>query len=179
MRPTADSGFDQRIRFEGVSLHDGLERLPCNSVDEALAYLQTRPRGRLAVRGSNGSGKSTLLAALKGRLGVDAFYWPTSDKLAFAFAAVQQNDETDDSDDDAIAEPPETSSGRSSYAGYSSGERQLKSLAEIASNTQARVYLLDEWDANLDAKNRASAEQLVALLAERALVVEISHRDRV
>ena len=67
---------------------------------------------------------------------------------------------------------------RLGIAGYSSGERQLRSLAEIAGNTQARVYLLDEWDANLDAKNRASAEQLVALLAERALVVEISHRDR-
>ncbi len=176
MRPSADSGFDQRIRFEGVALHDGLERLPCSSVDEVLAHLQVRPQGRLAVRGSNGSGKSTLLAALKGRLGVDAFYWPTSDKLAFAFTAHQVSD--DDSDDGA-AELPETSSGRSSYAGFSSGERQLKSLAEIASQTQARVYLLDEWDANLDAKNRASAEQLVATLAARALVVEISHRDRV
>jgi len=41
------------------------------------------------------------------------------------------------------------------------------------------VYLLDEWDANLDAKNRASAEALVAQLAARAVVVEISHRDRV
>ena len=179
MRPTADSGFDQRIRFEGVALHDGLERLPCNSVDEAMGYLQMRPRGRLAVRGSNGSGKSTLLAALKGRLGVDAFYWPTSDKLAFAFAVRQQSDETDDSDEDAVAEPPETSFDQSTYAGFSSGERQLKSLAEIASQTQARVFLLDEWDANLDAKNRASAEQLVAMLAARALVVEISHRDRV
>ena len=131
------------------------------------------------MRGSNGSGKSTLLAALKGRLGVDAFYWPTSDKLAFAFAARQVNDEVDDCDDGAVAVTPETPAGRSTYAGYSSGERQLKSLAEIVSQTQARVYLLDEWDANLDAKNRASAEQLVAMLAARALVVEISHRDRV
>ena len=45
--------------------------------------------------------------------------------------------------------------------------------------TDARVYLLDEWDANLDAKNRAAAEALVASLAARARVVEISHRDRV
>ncbi len=179
MRPTADSGFDQRIRFEGVALHDGLERLSCSSVDDALAHLRARPQGRLAVRGSNGSGKSTLLAALKGRLGVDAFYWPTSDKLAFAFAAGLVAGSVDDTDDSAAADAPETSSGQSTYAGFSSGERQLKSLAEIVSQTQARVYLLDEWDANLDAKNRASAEQLVAMLAARALVVEISHRDRV
>ncbi|WP_296916326.1 hypothetical protein [Polaromonas sp.] len=172
MRPQADTGFDQRIRFDGVALHDGTARLPCASVDEALALVQARPQGRLLVRGSNGSGKSTLLAALKGRLGVEAFYWPTSDKLAFAFAAVRSTDETDD----AVEEAPV---GTGNYAGFSSGERQLRSLAEIASRTQARVYLLDEWDANLDAKNRASAEQLVAALAARALVVEISHRDRV
>ena len=146
-----------------------------------LALVQARPQGRLLVRGSNGSGKSTLLAALKGRLGVDAFYWPTSDKLAFAFAAAQAADEIDDEaggETDATtgeAAPP----GTGAYAGFSSGEKQLKSLAEIASRTQARVYLLDEWDANLDAKNRANAEQLVAALAARALVVEISHRDRV
>jgi ABC-type multidrug transport system fused ATPase/permease subunit len=204
MRPTADSEFDQRIRFEGIALHDGPNRLPCSSVDDAVAHLQARPHGRLAVRGSNGSGKSTLLAALKGRLGVDAFYWPTSDKLAFAFAhgqkapKAEEAEDIDDADDiedldnatvaaaalqpiqpiqpTAQATAPEA---RTTYTGYSSGERQLKSLAEIASNTDARVYLLDEWDANLDAKNRASAEHLVALLAARALVVEISHRDRV
>jgi ABC-type cobalamin/Fe3+-siderophores transport system ATPase subunit len=171
MRPQADAGFDQRIRFDGVALHDGTARLPCASVDDALALVQARPQGRLLVRGSNGSGKSTLLAALKGRLGVDAFYWPTSDKLAFAFAAAQAADEIVD---EAEAAP----AGTGNYAGFSSGEKQLKSLAEIASRTQARVYLLDEWDANLDAKNRASAEQLVATLATRALVVEISPRDR-
>ena len=85
---------------------------------------------------------------------------------------MQAADETDD----AVEEAP---AGTGAYAGFSSGEKQLKSLAEIASRTQARVYLLDEWDANLDAKNRASAEQLVVALAARALVVEISHRDRV
>ncbi|WP_309683723.1 hypothetical protein [Polaromonas sp.] len=172
MRPAADSGFEARIRFAGVALQDGAARLPCASVDEALGHVLARPRGRLLVRGSNGSGKSTLLAALKGRLGVDAFYWPTSDKLAFAFAAGQVADEEDDNGAESGAE----SAG---YGGFSSGERQLQSLTEIAAQTRARVYLLDEWDANLDANNRASAERLVAALAARAVVVEISHRDRV
>ena len=62
---------------------------------------------------------------------------------------------------------------------FSSGERQLKSLQEIADNTHAVVYLLDEWDANLDAKNRSQAESLVEKIAAKALVIEISHRDRV
>jgi ABC-type transport system involved in cytochrome bd biosynthesis fused ATPase/permease subunit len=62
--------------------------------------------------------------------------------------------------------------------GFSTGERQLKSLEEIVNDTAARVYLLDEWDANLDITNKAKAEALVDTLATRARVVEISHRDR-
>ena len=131
-------------------------------LDDALARIQAQPTGRLLVRGSNGSGKSSLLVALKARLGSHAFYWPTSDKLAFAFSCATADD------DDA-----------STASGFSSGERQLKSLQEIVSRTHAAVYMLDEWDANLDSKNRASAEALVAQLAVRAVVVEISHRDRV
>ena len=64
-------------------------------------------------------------------------------------------------------------------AGFSSGERQLKSLEEIVAHTNAPIYLLDEWDANLDPANRATADVLVENLAHRARVVEISHRDRV
>ena len=164
MRPEPDANFDQRIRFDGVALSEGQEAVACTSVDDALARVQAQPTGRLLVRGSNGSGKSTLLVALKARLGPQAFYWPTSDKLAFAFSGAATADDDD---------------GAPSSAGFSSGERQLKSLQEIVSRTHAAVYLLDEWDANLDANNRASAENLVAQLAARAVVVEISHRDRV
>jgi energy-coupling factor transporter ATP-binding protein EcfA2 len=61
--------------------------------------------------------------------------------------------------------------------GFSSGERQLKSLQEIVRFTDASIYLLDEWDANLDPKNRAAANALVEKLASHARVIEISHRD--
>ena len=167
MQPAPDANFDQRMRFDSVALSlsgsHGQEPLACASVDDALAHISAQPQGRLLVRGSNGSGKSTLLVALKARLGSRAFYWPTSDKLAFAFSGRS----LEDGDDRSVA------------SGFSSGERQLKSLQEIVSRTDAAVYLLDEWDANLDARNRASAEALVAALATRAVVVEISHRDRV
>ncbi len=165
MRPAPDANFDQRIRFEGVALHDGQKALACASVDDALAWIRAQPNGRILVRGSNGSGKSSLLVAMKTALASRAYYWPTSDKLAYAFSGSSpafggQDDEP-------------TSNG------FSSGERQLKSLQEIVNRTHVSVYLLDEWDANLDPKNRASAEALVAQLAARAVVVEISHRDRV
>ena len=162
MRPEPDANFDQRIRFDGVTILQGQEAVICNSVDDALARIRAKPTGRLLVRGSNGSGKSSLLVALKARLASQAYYWPTSDKLAFAFSGAANDDDVE-----------------SAASGFSSGERQLKSLQEIVNRTHAAVYLLDEWDANLDAKNRASAEVLVAALAARAVVVEISHRDRV
>ena len=252
MRPAPDAQFEGRIRFEGVTLSQSGVEVACASVDDAMARVQALPTGRLLVRGSNGSGKSTLLVALKARLGSQAFYWPTSDKLAFVFSAAQvgnanagngddnhRSDGTDgiDSDTktgqtdadsswsalDSTLQPDPTSTFPTSTVptstpatstpptstlpthpanhpalhgatgqwlpsgaapapkapGFSSGEKQLKSLQEIVARTDARVYLLDEWDANLDAKNRAAAEALVASLAARARVVEISHRDRV
>ena len=48
---------------------------------------------------------------------------------------------------------------------------------EVIAHTDAAIYLFDEWDANLDAKNRAAANALIEQLASRARVVEISHRD--
>ena len=78
---------------------------------------------------------------------------------------------------DEDGEPIEPS--KTKKTGYSSGERQLRALQEIVRHTDAPIYLLDEWDANLDPSNRAAADALVEELARRARVVEISHRDRV
>ena len=168
MRPEPDAHFDERIRFDGIALSDSHGAVACASVDAAMDRIAFQPTGRLLVRGSNGAGKSTLLVALKARLGSTAFYWPTNDKLSFAFlAGAQLESEGQDETNAPIA------------SGYSSGERQLKCLREILSRTNAAVYLLDEWDANLDSHNRASAEAIVAQLAARAMVIEISHRDRV
>jgi chromosome segregation ATPase len=52
----------------------------------------------------------------------------------------------------------------------------LQSLTEIVQQTRSAVYLLDEWDANLDATNRSKAQALIDTLAARSLVIEISHR---
>ena len=165
MRPAPDVNFDKRIRFDRVALSDEQGLVACATVDDVLGQIKAKSRGRFLVRGSNGSGKSSLLVALKARLGSRAYYWPTSDKLAFALSG--------------SAAPDNDEAGEPVAAGYSSGEKQLKSLQEIVGRTASAVYLLDEWDANLDARNRASAEALVAQLAARAVVVEISHRDRV
>jgi ABC-type bacteriocin/lantibiotic exporter with double-glycine peptidase domain len=170
MRPMPEPGHDERIKFDRLLLREGEEASDTTSVDDALRLVFAKPTGRVTVRGGNGSGKSTLLAALKGALKTRAYYWPTTDRLAFRFVDAMPPEQAE--------QEPVAKGGRRRKRGLSSGERQLRSLQEIVNHTQADVYLFDEWDANLDKKNRAAAEELVEQLAQRARVVEISHRDR-
>ena len=202
MLPPADHAFEQRIEFPRLTWTQSTagadpaapasasaapqQSLAGSDLARIVELIDAQSRGRFSVRGGNGAGKSTLLVALKARLGQRAYYWPTHDRLAFAFAAGQvpasDGDDADDADDaatDGINAPAQPHAPPApDAAGRSSGERQLQALAEIVRVTTARIYLLDEWDANLDAANRLQAERLVNQLAARAVVVEISHRDR-
>jgi ABC-type bacteriocin/lantibiotic exporter with double-glycine peptidase domain len=169
MHPDPDEDFDARMKPDRLVLREGANASSVTSLDHAMALILSQPTGRINVRGPNGAGKSTLLTSLKSAVKSRAYYWPTADRLSFAFSQNQDEIETDE-DGDPL--PPKK-------AGYSSGERQLRALQEIVSHTAAPIYLLDEWDANLDPNNRAAADALVEELARRARVVEISHRDRV
>jgi len=173
-RPPEDPAFAARAKFDRLILKEGDEVRVCGSVEEALRHVMAAPAGRIAVRGGNGSGKSTLLAALKAEIKNRAYYFPTTDRLAFSFAQLRPPPSASDADEDPVEADTAHKGPR---RGFSSGERQLKSLQEIVAWTDASIYLLDEWDANLDATNRATADALVETLARRARVVEISHRD--
>jgi ABC-type bacteriocin/lantibiotic exporter with double-glycine peptidase domain len=173
MRPAADPHFNKRIKFDRLLLRSGDHAKVTHSVEEALRLVDAEPTGRINVRGGNGSGKSTLLAALKAEIKNRAYYWPTTERLAFDFAVRAQLDEPELDEDGEVLQRV-----ADKRPGFSSGERQLKSLQEIVTHTDARIYLLDEWDANLDQANRSAADALVDQLARRARVVEISHRDR-
>jgi ABC-type bacteriocin/lantibiotic exporter with double-glycine peptidase domain len=175
MLPQPDAAFDDRIKFDRLVLREGEHAHVVSSVNDALRIVQARPSGRINIRGGNGTGKSSLLASLKTAMRQRAFYWPASDRLAFKFAGgVVPVDVEGDDDDEAVV----VVDTMEKKLGFSTGERQLKSLEEIVDSTDARVYLLDEWDANLDAANKAKADALIDTLAARARVVEISHRDR-
>jgi hypothetical protein len=175
MLPQPDPEFDQRIHFDRLVLRDGDSANVVSSLGDALRVALARPTGRINVRGGNGSGKSSLLASLKTEMKKRAYYWPTTDRLAFQFTGgvVPVDVEGDDADDVVV-----TADTMDQKLGFSSGERQLKSLQEIVDSTDAEIYLLDEWDANLDDANKVKADALVDALAARARVVEISHRDR-
>jgi ABC-type bacteriocin/lantibiotic exporter with double-glycine peptidase domain len=174
MLPAPDPDFDHRIKFDRLVLREGYHANVVSSVNDALRIVQAQPTGRVNIRGGNGTGKSSLLASLKTELRQRAFYWPASDRLAFGFAGgiVPVDVEGDDDEKIVVAESMDKK------LGFSTGERQLKSLEEIVNDTDARIYLLDEWDANLDAANKVKADALIDALAARARVVEISHRDR-
>ena len=174
MLPDPDPEFDGRIHFDRLVLREGEGANVVSSIGDALRIALAQPTGRVNVRGGNGSGKSSLLAALKTELRRRAYYWPTTDRLAFKFAGGEVPVEVEGDDNDEVVVVADSMDKK---LGYSSGELQLKSLEEIVGSTRADVYLLDEWDANLDTANKAKAEALVDTLAARASVVEISHRD--
>jgi ABC-type multidrug transport system fused ATPase/permease subunit len=175
MLPQPDPAFDDRIKFDRLVLREGEDANVVSSLNDALRIVQARPTGRVNIRGGNGAGKSSLLASLKTEMRRRAFYWPPSDRLAFKFTGgVVPVDVEGDEDDEVIV----VAESMDKKLGFSTGERQLKSLEEIVNATDAQVYLLDEWDANLDVANKVKADALVDALAARARVVEISHRDR-
>jgi ABC-type bacteriocin/lantibiotic exporter with double-glycine peptidase domain len=176
MLPQPDADFDKRIKFDRLVLREGEDANVVSSVGDALRIALAQPTGRINVRGGNGAGKSSLLASLKTEMRKNAYYWPTSDRLAFKFTGGVVPVEVEGDDDDDVVVVAESMDKK---LGFSSGERQLKSLEEIVNSTRAQVYLLDEWDANLDEANKAKADALVDELAARARVIEISHRDRV
>jgi hypothetical protein len=175
MLPQPDADFDKRIKFDRLVLREGDHANVVASLGDAVRIALAQPTGRINVRGGNGAGKSSLLASLKTEMKKRAYYWPTTDRLAFKFTGgVVPVDVEDDDEGETVV----VAESMDKKLGYSSGERQLKSLEEIVDSTDAQVYLLDEWDANLDAANKAKADALVDALAARARVVEISHRDR-
>jgi ABC-type multidrug transport system fused ATPase/permease subunit len=176
MYPDVDPDYEGRIKYDRLILREGEKSQTVGSFDQAMSVIFSRPTGRINVRGANGSGKSTLLTSVKSQIKTGAYYWPTADRLAFQFSLGM---EPEDIEVGEIGDEPKRLTGPGKRPGFSSGERQLRALQEIVRHTDAPVYLLDEWDANLDPNNRAAADALVEELARRARVVEISHRDRV
>ena len=181
MQPAASSAVGERIGFGRLQLKTASGDMACNDLPAAVAAVLGAPVGLVSVRGGNGAGKSSLLIALKAHFRGQAYYLPAHDRLSFSFnTGLPVADMPPEEDADAEAEEPEELNAEElqrEKSAYSSGERQLQVLAEVVAHTERPLYLLDEWDANLDAVNREKALNLVRQLALRARVVEISHRD--
>ena len=183
MQPAASSEPTERIEFGRLALKSEAHEMVCTDLPSATAAILAQTTGLIAVRGANGAGKSSLLIALKAHFAGRAYYLPAHDRLSFAFntqlAELEVNSLPADVEEAEAEEPEELNADEEQRekSAYSSGERQIQVLTEMVSRTDCPIYLLDEWDANLDTVNRQKALEMVRQLAARARVVEISHRD--
>lgn len=116
--------------------------------DGTLEGLTALPAGRFTLRGPNGSGKSSWLMHMKQQLDNEAYYLPAH--IDFPF---EQNIDS-----------------------MSSGQKVAAALREVSAKAGARVYLLDEWDANLDDSSIAEMNHIIDRMAESSCVVEVRHR---
>src|SRR5208282_6820070 len=139
MLPQPDADFDKRIKFDRLVLREGDHANVVASLGDAVRIALAHPTGRINVRGGNGAGKSSLLASLKTEMEKRAYYWPTTDRLAFQFAGGVVPVDVEEDDE---GEPIVVAESMDKKLGFSSGERQLKSLQEIVSSTAAEIYLL-------------------------------------
>lgn len=103
--------------------------------------------GRYLLNGKNGSGKTSLLLLLKAHHGQRAFYLPTRHNLSFRRISMKQ----------------------------STGQQVKSILNELALLVSVPIILLDEWDANLDVKNREEISELINTLAQRFCIIESRH----
>src|SRR5262249_50035758 len=101
---------------------------------------------RLTIHGENGSGKSTILLLAKGFLAEKALLIPTHQTLFF-----------------------------SEILRGSTGEKIKEILVFLHKRSEMEYLLLDEWDANLDVKNRAYLSSLIDDIAQKIPVIEVRH----
>jgi hypothetical protein len=118
----------------------------CHNVGEFVSQLRTP--GRFTVTGPNGSGKTTLLLLAKALLGNHGYFLPAQHSLSFSRKSER----------------------------LSTGQTMLTIMDELCEQARIEVLLLDEWDANLDAANRAVVDSQLAALPSRGItVVEVRH----
>jgi ABC-type multidrug transport system fused ATPase/permease subunit len=137
-----------------------LENKPFNytSFDQFIKTIAGMKSGRITLQGANGSGKTTLINLIKAEFHDRAFYLPTNSRLAFE----KTLDNT-----------------------HSTGQKvkshldELKSMLLDSSNsdkTPKQILLLDEWDANLDAKNKEQISAMLDAFSKNYCIIEIRHK---
>lgn len=137
-----------------VGLQESLKAPQMQNLNDRISSDLPRPqipeggKGRFTLRGPNGSGKSSYLMQLKNELGDQAYYLPAH--VDFPFEGKTHS--------------------------LSSGQKIAMALQEIEARTASAVYLLDEWDANLDQNLLMQIDAVINRLAERACVIEVRHR---
>lgn len=134
--------------YRDGSSHEATGLLDSSDMDEAFCGFAP---GRYTVRGSNGCGKSSLLAQVKERFTDRAFLLPSNPVLYFS-----------------EFEGREASSGQAV-------DRVLSLIESGGAGENVEVFLLDEWDANLDSEKRSEHDACIVELAKTKRVIEVRH----
>jgi ABC-type transport system involved in cytochrome bd biosynthesis fused ATPase/permease subunit len=147
--------FSKRVNLSqiGFRVDGSSERF--SSFEQLLEVVNKRKPARITIHGQNGTGKTTLINLLKEELKDHAYYLPTNSRLFFETTI---------------------------EASHSTGQKVKACLQELAqkyhieNQSMLPILLLDEWDANLDAKNVESISLILDDFAKYCCVIEISHR---
>lgn len=144
--------IEKRINIKSIEVRNNStsKLIESNDLYEVILNQKT---GYFKVTGPNGSGKSSFLLDLKGKFRDEAIYLPANADLAFENLGQQV---------------------------LSTGQKMRLALEEIINlpeKMKPRVFLLDEWDANLDQSARQSLVEKLFALSESHLVIEICHNN--
>jgi ABC-type multidrug transport system fused ATPase/permease subunit len=139
------------VSFNQISIWSRGHESKFKSLGETHDFVKNVTKGRFTLRGKNGAGKSTMLSAIAESTGDKSFMLP-SEYVNLAF------DKTD-------------------LTSHSDGNRMLSLFSDPGNFEDAKIILLDEWDANLDSANEARINSAIDKLAEDRIVIESRHRS--
>jgi len=137
-----------KVKWDILDIKYNNKQQNVSGMNDFLKFLSELDSGRITIRAPNGSGKSVLLSLLKESLKDGVYLLPTSSDLMF-----------------------ESTSNKS----LSHGEKTMLILDEINRDVLSKVFLFDEWDANLDVKNRQIISEKINLMSRDIIIVEIRH----
>jgi ABC-type bacteriocin/lantibiotic exporter with double-glycine peptidase domain len=142
------SAFIPRIDWSSITLESNAASYLGPWLSFTHFHELSQTPGRVTIKGRNGCGKSSLLLELKHQFKEEAFYLPCHNHLDFSFTKKE----------------------------YSTGELLKEQLLEVYHHVEAKIILLDEWNANLDAPNQAMLSEIIDQIAQKKCVIEVTHR---
>jgi len=152
LSPMADKTINlgDKIKWDCLKINYNNKQQDISGMDDFSRFISELNSGRITIRAPNGSGKSVLFSLLKESLKDDVYLLPTSSELMF-----------------------ESTSNKN----FSHGEKAMLIFDEIHNDIHSKVLLLDEWDANLDVKNREVISEKINAMSKNIVIVETRHNE--
>lgn len=152
-----ENQYHGTIRWENLWFSSGDVELRFENAENFLEFLkdcaEEERYGRILITGTNGSGKTTVLMRIKEYFGDRAYLFPNHTRLFF-----------EDSNEKE----------------YSTEQRLRTNVEEVLDRMKdpsVRLFLFDEWNANLDEENQKEISEYIDRLAKRGLILEVRNKE--